>query len=303
MDRKFFLGIADNGRFASVVLGDLSGRIIATNHGGSVNYHYWGMERAQANLMALVRQTVSWEKHACLEGICLTYKAAQEVPEWPFCDVLSGFSRQTGVMVEDFATSSLLGMQGSNDRLFLVGCHSGLAILENGEGELVHLKQEACSWNPIIRINEKLQTVMDFGCRHDQAKLQYLKSQIGSGHCLKTLTEVLDYFVDRGSTLALELAYDVAFDLVQMVMSMSAHFMTRDPVIGLHGQVLLGSQTIRDRVYRLLSLLFPQCRVVDEPLAPAKGAYLSAVLHWRSRFAQDVITNGLPRQACIIGGV
>lgn len=290
MEGKFYLGIADNGRFASVVFGDFSGKIIATSFGGSVNYHYWGMDRARANLKELVNQTVGWGKEASLKGVCLTYKAEFAVPEWPIADLVSGFLSETSVMVEDFATSSLLGMQGNNDRLFLVGGHSGLAIFEDAAGEQLHMRQDAFRWNPIIRINDKLEAIVDFGCRQSKKELIHLKSQIGSGQCLNTLTEVLDYFVDQGSTLALELAYDVAFDLVQMATSMSAHFKTGEPIIGLHGQVLLGSQTVRDRVYRLLGLLFPHCTIVDEPLAPAKGAYLS-VLSRRSRFAQEEIRN------------
>lgn len=291
MEEKFYLGIADNGRFASVVLGDYSGKIIATSDGGSVNYHYWGMDRARANLKELVCQTLGWGKRTMLEGICLTSKADFAVEECPVSDLVSGFLQETNVIVEDFATSSLLGMRGDNCRLFLVGGTSGLALFEDVEGEQRHMRQEASRWNPMIRINDKLQMFMDSGCRQSKEELLYFKSQISNGQCLNTLTEILDYFVDRGSALALELAYDVAFDLVQMVISLSAYFQTEEPVIGLHGQVLLGSRTIRDRVYRLLNLLFPQCRIVDEPLAPARGAYLSSVLRRRAEFGQEMLTN------------
>mgnify|MGYP000884844551 FL=1 len=291
MERKFFLGIADNDLFASVVVGDPSGKVIATSVGGSVNYHYWGLEQARANLMDLVHQTVGWDRRASLAGACFTYKADFAVTEWKMPDLVSGFLEGTDVMVEDFATSSLLGMHGGEDRLFLVGGHSGLAVFEDSTGRQLQTRQEALMWNPIMRLNSKLQEVAGVDRNQCVEDLLYLKSQIALGKGLGVFTDILDQRVSQGSSLALEVAYELAYDLVQMVTSMSAHFRGLEPVIGLYGQILLGSQTIRTRVHHLLSLLFPQCRIVDVPLAPAKGAYLSSVLTRRSGFEQEVITN------------
>ena len=291
MERKFFLGIADNDRFASVVVGDPSGNIIATSVGGSVNYYYWGMEQARANLRDLIHQTVGWERRGSLAGACFTYKADYAVTEWSMPDLVSGYLEGTEVMVEDFATSSILGMNDGQARLFLVGGHSGLAIYEDAMGKQLQLRQEALMWNPIIRLNEKLQEVAGVDRKQCVEDLLYLKSQIELGKGLGVFTDVLDQRVKEGSSLALEVAFELAYDLVQMVMRISTHFRGLEPVIGLYGQILLGSQTIRARVHRLLSLLFPQCRIVDVPLAPAKGAYLSSVLTRRSAFEQEVLIN------------
>jgi hypothetical protein len=153
------------------------------------------------------------------------------------------------------------------------------------------MRQEALMWNPIIRLNNKLQEMVAAGRKQCIEGLLHLKSQITLGKGLDPFTHSLDECVSQGSLSAIEVAYDLAHDLVQMVMSMAGSFRGLEPVIGLYGQILLGSTTIRTRVHHLLSLLFPRCSIVDVPLAPAKGAYLSSVLTRRSGFEEEVITN------------
>lgn len=291
MEGKLFIGIADNDRFASVVVGDACGKIIATSVGGSVNYHFWGIEQARTNLRDLVARTVGWDRRRCLAGACFTYKADFAVSEWSMIDLVSGFLEPACVTVEDFATSSILGLDGSRDRLFLVGGHSGLAIFEDGTGNTLQIRQGALVWSPSLRLTAKLRNMGDLGHTQDVESLLRMTRQIRHGKCLAALTSILDESVDQGSALALEMAYDVAFDLVQMVMDMAVHFRNLDPVIGLYGQLLLGSQTIRERVRDLIAFLFPHSQVMDAPLAPAKGAYLSSVLTRRTGFEEEVITN------------
>lgn len=288
MEGKLFLGIADNGRSASVVVGDGEGRIISTCVGGSVNYHFWGIEQARANLRDIIVQTVGWDRRASLAGVCFTYKADFAATEWKTPDLVSGLLETTCVKVEDFAATSTLGIPGAKDRLLLIGGHSGLVIFEGETGFSHQMRQEEFFWSPCTRLNAKLATVTYQG---DLEDLLHLKTWIRTSQCLATLTKLLDDLVDQGSAVAVEVAYDVAYDLVRLVTSMATHFSGLDPVIGLHGQILLGSRTIRDRVYHLIGLLFPQSQVVDAPLAPAKGAYLSSVLTRRSGFEQEVINN------------
>lgn len=291
MDGKLFIGIADNDRFASAVVGDACGKIIATSVGGSVNYHYWGIEQARKNLRDLMTRTVGTDWRRRLAGACFTYKADFAVSNWTMIDLVSGLLELSDVTVEEFAASSIMGLRGSGERLFLVGGHSGLAIFEDAMGNTRQMRQGALVWSPSLRLNAKLHDMGDLGHQQDVESLLHMTKQIRHGRCLATLTSTLDEWVDQGSTLALEVAYDVAFDLVQMVTSMAAHFSSADPVIGLYGQVLLGSQTIRDRVEDLIAFLFPHCQVMEAPLAPAKGAYLSSVLTRRSGFEEEVITN------------
>ncbi len=291
MEEKLFLGIADNDRFASVVVGDSKGRIIATSVGGSINYRYWGMEQARANLMNIIIQTVGWDRRITLAGVCFTYKADYEISDWRVPELISGFLEKSFVTVEDFATSSILGMRGRKDRLLLVGGHSSLAIVETPTGQSLQMRQEAPVWDLNMRLNAKLATLSDLGHSQDVEDLLVIKDQVKYGQCLATITGILDELADTGSSVVLELAYDMAYDLVKMVTNMATHFCGLEPVIGLYGQMLLGSETIRERVAHLIGLLFPDSRIVHAPLAPAKGAYLSSVLARRSGFEQEVITN------------
>lgn len=291
MAGRLFLGIADNGHCASFVVGNSSGRILATGMGGSVNHRYWGREHARASLRHLVNQIPGWGRRSSLAGACITYKADFTVGEWRVSDLVSGILEEVQVKVEDFATSSILGMHGSQERLLLVGGHSAQAIYEDSLGNQNQVRQDCLAWSPVMRLNEKINGMERLHPQRCMKDLQYMKAQIGLGKCLSTFTDVLDHLVSQGSLSALELAYDWAHDLVQMVIAMSSHVRTFNPVIGLYGQVLLGSQTIRSRVHHLLGLLFPRCRIIDSPLAPATGAYLSAVLTGKSAHKHEVITN------------
>ncbi|MCK9525690.1 MAG: hypothetical protein M0R49_07150 [Limnochordia bacterium] len=291
MGERFFLGIADNDRFAYAVMGDLSGKIIATSVGGSVNHHYWGMEQARENFRDLVRQTIGLDGCSRLAGACFTYKADLAVDDWRTWDLVAGFLEDKKVMVEDFAKSSLLGMRGGQNRLLLVGGHCGFAVLEDAEGRQFQVRHDRLMWNPLIRMNGKLQEVDRKHSGQCVEGLLHMKTQFAMGKCMDTFAGSLDHLAHGGSLLALELAHNIAFDLVQMAANLSSRSGTHEPTIGLYGQVLLGSETIRSRVRYLLPLLLPHCRIVDAPLAPAKGAYISSLLTRSSALKAEVIDN------------
>ncbi len=291
MEKKLFLGIADNSRYASVVLGDPSGKIIATSVGGSVNHHCWGMEQARENLAKLIAETVGWENRVYLAGACITYKTEQAVECLQVPALVQGILDGAHVTVEDFARSSVLGMHDNEYRLFLAGGCLGLAIFKNAVQQPALLRKEVLMWNPALRLKARLLEILSTGGASCVEELLFIKSQIEESRSMCVLTETLDRLAKQGCELALELAFDLAHAFVQLVMHLSAHFSTLDPVIGLYGQVLLGSSTVRNRVRHVLGLLFPKCRIVDVPFAPAKGAYLSSVLARRSGFEQEVISN------------
>lgn len=291
MGKRFIMGIADNDRFASAVVGDLSGRIIATSTGGSVNHHYWGMEQARRNFRDLVRQTIGLDGCSRLVEACFTYKADFTVSDWRTFDLVSGFLKGVDVNVEDFATSSLLGMRGSENRLILIGGHCGLAFLEDAEGRQFQTRQDSFSWSPLVRINRKLAETEDMAYEKCKEGLLHMKSLFSLGKDITAFADSLDRLACHGSMLALEMAHDIALDLVRMATELFRGVSGQKPTIGLYGQVLLGSETIRARVQHLLRLMFPQSPIVEVPLAPAKGAYLSSLLARRSDFREEMITN------------
>jgi N-acetylglucosamine kinase-like BadF-type ATPase len=291
MEKQFFLGIADNDRFASAVVGDLSGRIIATSVGGSVNHHYWGMEQARENFRDLVCQTIGLDGCLHLAGACFTYKADFAVSDWRTIELVSGLLGDKDVSVEDFATSSLMGLRGSQDRLMLIGGHCGLALFGDDEGKQLQSRQDTLMWSPLVRLNEKLEEVENSPYGQCKEGLLHMKSQFTLGKCMATFAESLDQLACRGSLLALEMAHDIAFDLVQLATHSFRQVNAQELTIGLYGQVLLGSETIRSRVKYLLRLLFPHCPIVDAPLAPAMGAYLSSLLTRRTDLSAEMITN------------
>ena len=290
MQKRFFLGIADNDRFASAVVGDLSGRIIATSVGGSVNHHYWGMEQARENFRDLVCQTIGLDGFLHLAGACFTYKADFAVSDWRPIELVSGFLRDKDVIVEDFATSSLMGLQGSQDRLMLIGGHCGLALFEDDEGQQLQSRQDSLMWSPLVRLNGKLAEVENAPYYQCKEGLLHMKSQFALGKCMATFADNLDQLACSGSLLALEIAHDIALDLVQLATNSFHQVNAQGLTIGLYGQVLLGSETIRSRVKYLLHLFFPHCPIEDAPLAPAKGAYLSSLLARKTDLSEETIT-------------
>ncbi|NLL43737.1 MAG: hypothetical protein GX251_10410 [Firmicutes bacterium] len=291
MEKKLFLGIADSDRYASVVLGDPSGKIIATSVGGSVNHHHWGMEQARANLTRLIGETVGLDNLAYLGGACFTYKADHAVAGRQVADLVAGVLDGTQVTVEEFARSSILGMQDNRCRLFLAGGQLGFAIFKNTMEQPVQLRKEVLMWNPALHLKARLLEILQTGGSQYQEEYFRVKSEIKGGKCICTMTQTLDQLAKEGCELALALAFDLAHSLVQLVMSLSVHFSRFDPMIGLYGQVLLGSSTVRSRVRHMLGLLFPECRIVDAPFAPAKGAYLSSIRARRLDFEQEVISD------------
>lgn len=289
MGNRFILGIADNDHFASAVVGDLSGRITATCIGRTVNYQYVGMEQARKNFRDLIRQTIGWEKRSRLAGACFTYKGDFALADWGILELVSGYLQGVNVTVEDFATSSLLGMGGDN-RLLLVGGHCALAILEDADGRQYASTQDRVIWSPLVRIRSKLKETKNTPYRECKEGLLFIKQQLKMGKPVTTFADHLDELVGHGSLLALEVAHDIAFDLVQMAMDLFSTSNARESTIGLYGSVLLGSETIRSRVEYLLHLLYPECSIMEVPLAPAKGAYLSSLLARRSLSCEEMIT-------------
>ena len=291
MDGKLFIGIADNNRCASVVVGDSSGRILRTGRGGSVNYLSCGVEQARENLQNIITHLVGWERRTQLAGVCITYKSDFLVNDRVMKPLVTDILGNTTVHIEDFTISCKLGIHDVKDRLLLVGGRTGLVVFQAESGLYRNIRDTALRWNPRIRLNYQMDKVLKWGTQADLDAFFYMKAKLNSGACLCHLAKLLDDFVDQGTTWALEVAYDLAHDLVSLVIRMAAYFSRFDPVIGFYGPVLLGSRIIRRRVHQIIHLLFPESEIREAPLAPAKGAYVSALLTRRSDAKQEVINN------------
>lgn len=291
MDRKLFLGIADNNQYASVVVGDSSGHIITTGVGGSVNYHNCGIEQARVNLQNIINQIVGYEKRSRLAGVCFTYKSDFVVGDWEMMPLISGFFEETNVQVEDFATSCTLGIHVAKERLLLVGGQTGFAVFQAESGQSQMTRHRSYRWNPYIRLNTQRKKVLKWGTQADLDAFLHMKTKLQRGEYLFTLSHLLDEHVNGGSSWAIEVASEVAHDLILLVMNLANHFENPDPIIGFCGPILLGSQTICQRVEQIINLLFPQCEIRQTPFAPAKGACLSSLLTRRSDKNQEVISN------------
>lgn len=291
MKQNLFLGIADSNCFASAVVGDSSGRILATDIGGSINYHALGIEQARTNLQRIIAQTVGWDKRKSLAGACFTYQTISSDADCKMPCLVHGLLSRNQVHVACFAASSTLGIRSTKDRLLLVGAHTGLAIFKSESGLCRQLQHNEIAWNLKIRLNQKLEFFGKLGVTEELENLLYMKAQSRNGECLPTLAGLLDELVDMGNSLALELAYDLAYDLFRLVTNLSSVFGTPELAIGLYGSVLLGSSTVRERVCYLINLLFPYSQISEAPFAPAEGAYLSSVLTRRSDGEQEEIIN------------
>lgn len=285
MKGRFFLGVADNNRFAQAVVGDFSGRIIATSVSGSINHRIWGVEHARDNLGEIIAKTVGWEHRHYLQGVCFTYKSNLSSHQTELQGVAADLEEQIKVQVVDFASSSARGIRSKGDRLLLVGGSSAWVFFKGEGGIRRKIRLNERTWDFKLRISKKLA-----GSVLLEANTELWALLRPGSHCLLAMAYQLDYLVEQGNPLALELAYDIAQDLVRSVTQLARYFDGATPVIGLYGPIVLGSRTVAGRIRHLLGLVFPGVQVMDTPLAPAKGAYLSSVLTRRSATEDEVIS-------------
>jgi hypothetical protein len=289
MRGTLFLGIADNNRCASVVVGNSSGEIVSAGIGGSLNPHRWGIRRARSNLEK-IREAVGFEVWSRLAGVCFTYKRGMQVTDEEMRPVVSGFLAQRYVQIEDFATTSTLGIHSPKERLLLVGGQIGSAILHAENGVRYQTRHEEYAWNPLQRVGSRLGSIVACGTEQDLTDYLRIKELEQSGECLFHLATFLDRLDEQGNPWALSVACDIAWDLYKLVTTLARWISRPDPVIGFYGPLLLGSDTIRRRVQYLIGLTYPQAEIIDAPLAPAKGAYLSSVLTRKTELEQEVLT-------------
>ncbi len=284
MDGKLFLGVADNNQCAVAVVGDSVGRIVATSVGGSVNHRFYGISRARENLRDLLTKTMGSQDGECLERVCFTYKSDLVTSDLEMAGVVHGVIQAREIRVENFARSCTLGMRTEKDRMLLVGGQSGLVVFQNVAGVRFQVREDPVLWDLQRRLNKKLESESQLnGCGelHELLKLDW--TQPGE------LIGAVDQMARAGNPLALELVHDIAYDLVSLVVKMAQHFRSFDPVIGLYGQVLLGSSLVYERVCHLIAILFPQAQVREATLAPAKGAYLSTLVNRKSSVEPEVM--------------
>jgi len=289
METRLFLGIADTNYCTFVVVGDSSGEILSTGRGGSVNHRYWGVKTARSNLKRII-EAVGQESRSKIAGVCFTYKKGHQLTQEELLPVVAGLVDDTVVQVEDYATSGALGLHSPKERLLLMGSQVGLAVLQS-EGGQQHRAQLGELLNaPGRRIDAQLASWARWGTSAELADFLKIQELQENGQCLSELAELLDRLSRQGNPWALAAASDIALDLVRLVTRLGKRFSRPDPVIGLYGPLLLGSEFIRQRVQYLLGLLFPQAEVVRAPLAPAKGAYLASLLTRKSGAEQEVLT-------------
>lgn len=290
MGKRLFLGIADNNRCASVVVGDSRGRILTTGVGGSVNHRLWGMHQAKTNFRRIM-QAVGPELWSRLEGVCFTYKSDCVHNHGEVLPIVEDLLNRVHVQVEKFPISCTLGIHGPKDRLVLIGGQRALGVFRPEGGEAHKTKGEVPDWNLSQRLHAQLDKVVRQGTVQELEALRMLQQLERKGECLYVQALALDQLIEEGNPWALEVAHDLACDLVRLIRKLAPKLNCPDLVIGLYGALLLGCGTIREKVHYLLKLLFPQAEVINAPLAPAKGAYLSSLLTRKARQEEEVFTN------------
>jgi hypothetical protein len=284
MDGRLFLGVADNNQSAVAVVGDSGGRIVATSVGRSINHQRHGISQARENLRDLLARTVGSQGWESLERVCFTYKSDLITSDHEMAGVVHGVLDVTEILVENFARSCTLGMRTDRDRMLLVGGQASLVVFENMEGLRFQMREDPMVWDFQRRLQEKLNIGCGFSGHEELSELLEL-----DGVQLGELVVSVDNLARKGNLLALELVHEVAHDLVYLVIKMARHFQSFDPVIGLYGRVLFGSQLVYERVCHLLGLLFPHARVQEATMAPAKGAYLSTLEERKSPAEPEVM--------------
>lgn len=291
MGNELFVGIADNNHFSSAVVGDARGRIVAIGVGSSVNLSLCGVSEARENLKRLVTNTIGWQNRHNLARLCLTFKDDLVHNEWVTSGLVDGLLTHAEVRMEKFSVSCTLGIPGAPNRIVLVGGHSGFALFEEGNGLRYSLRHNASAWDIQERILKKKRSGRYPKIDRDIRFLLEICPQLSEPAKLAMICKLLDKQANLGNPLALEVAHDVAYDLVDLLVRAIVCIEGREWVIGLYGPVLLGSQIVYERVRYLIGLVFPGVNLKEAVLAPAKGAYLSCLLTNGGNLKPELITN------------
>jgi|SRR5690554_1094715 hypothetical protein len=291
MSNELFVGIADNNHYSTAIVGDSHGRVVATGIGESVNFVHCGMAQARKNLNRLITTTVGWRNRHHLTCVCFTFKTDIIHNFWQTSGLVHGLFLDADVRVEKFSVSCTLGVSGAINRIVLVGGQSGFVLFEDANGLRYSLRHNALVWDLEARLLRKIESG-----RHSWAAWEiesFLASCSGLSKPvqLALLCEFLDKQVELGNPLALEVAYDMAHDLIDLLRRAIVGVDGRDVVVGLYGPVLLGSKTVYNRVSQMIELLFPEVTLKEAPFAPAKGAYLSSLLSRGVGLNQELMDN------------
>lgn len=291
MNEKLFIGVADNNHFATAVVGDSQGRIVATSVGDSVNAYFLGLGQARENLKKLVSQAVDWRERHLLAGMCLTCKSGFIDNDLEMSGLVYGLFQDIEVSVEKFTTSCTLGIGREMNRMILIGGGAGIALCEDINGLRFCLRH-----NTLIK-DLKAKIVQKGQAKHDAwgaAEICSIFEQCSALHRpdqVRLICRGLDLEANRGNPIALEIAYDIAADLVDLVITMAAQLKMAASVIGLYGSVLLGSAVIFERVCHLINLIFPDVLLKKAIFTPAKGAYLSTLLTKGFELEEELMSN------------
>lgn len=301
MGNELFVGVADNNHFSTAVVGDSRGRIIATGVGESVNFCLCGVPRARENLKRLLADTVGWRERHNLACVCITFKSDSMHNNLETFGLVHNFFSNTRVRFEKFSISCTMGISGALNRIVLVGGRSGLVLFEDGSGLRYSLRQNGPAWDLQARFLKKIKAGRHVWAYRETQFLLEMGLRLPKPARLAFICDFLDSQANRGNPLALEVAYDVAHDLVELLAQVIGRVEAQESVIGLYGPVLLGSEIVYERVRHLIALLFPRVRLKEAALAPAKGAYLSSLLTNGSPLRAEVIANLLSSSQVLRG--
>lgn len=270
MQKRLFLGVADNNQYSVAVVGDSTGRIMATSVGESVNHQFYGISLARENLKSLVTNVLGDGNNQLLERVCFTYKWDPVIDDLEAGKIIQGVVETREIQLEKFSRSCTLGMNTKRDRMFLVGSESSYVIFEDKRGNSFHIADDS----EIVSIKKHLESKLRLGFYFFGEPNLYHVSDIQQ---LDDLISTIDELAKKGNLLALELIHEIAHGLISLIIRMSRQFQSYNPVIALYGRMFFRSSLIYERVYYLINLLYPRAQILEGTLIPAKGAYLSLV--------------------------
>lgn len=271
MHDKLFLGVADNNQYSVAVVGDSTGRIVATSVGESVNYEFCGVSQARENLKILTTRALGNRDPRSLERVCFTYKGDAISNDWEAARIIHGVLETREVRLENFGRSCTLGMNTKKDRMFLVGSESSFVVFQDVAGMRFKIREDPEISNLRKCLERKLQLCPYLFIQQELHRLEEIKQ-------MNSLISAIEQLAHSGDTLALEIIHEMAHILVNLVIKTSRQFQSFEPVIALYGQVFYGSRLVYERVCYLIKILYPQAQILEGTLIPAKGAYFSSLV-------------------------
>lgn len=274
---SLFLGIAEDDGVSMAILGDASGNVIGHQLGKSFDYRLLGVNTAQSNLYSLVNSLPGMRHVPRLDTVSVALKTHATYWDQQLSSLVRSVVSTSNVKVHSFVEAAMRSIPGKEPEILVLTDNRGSVLARSQESNITKFRRGGGAMDVIasafdlVRNNPTM-----FGVDEVRRSLQKWLDD----PCLSRAGSIaleIDMLAEMGNPAALEIMLAAAATLIDAVSAMIKYTGKSNPLIGLCGCIVLGSQIVKERFCQMIEILFPESQIEAAELAPAKGAYLSGL--------------------------